>query len=116
MAIPTANFLSYNSTGISAVKCKFLHEICDTNNVNYVSLQEHFKYTKSTSEYFSDKFSNFYSNDKPSYRPRTQDSGRAKGGLAQLSSKLVNVRKDRIVTASWRVQAQLLNFQKTRVL
>ena len=52
----------------------------------------------------------------PAYRPKGQDSGRAKAGLAQLSLKTANVKKTRIVTQNWRVQAQVLEFPTTRLL
>ena len=52
----------------------------------------------------------------PAYRPKGQDSGRAKAGLAQLSVKTANVKKTRIVTQSWRVQAQVLDFPTTKLL
>ena len=52
----------------------------------------------------------------PAYRPKGQDSGRAKAGLAQLSLKTANVKKTIIVTQNWRVQAQVLKFPTTRLL
>ena len=52
----------------------------------------------------------------PAYRESGQDCGRAKGGLAQLVSKNVSVRKQRISTKSWRLQAQLLHFGGYRLL
>ena len=36
MTIPTVNFLSYNSTGLSSEKCKFVNNICDSNDVTYI--------------------------------------------------------------------------------
>ena len=116
MAIPTVNFLSYNSTGLASAKCHFIKDICDTNKVNYLSIQEHFKWSKSTSKYFIDSFDKFNSYVIPAYRPKTQDSGRAKAGLAQLSLKAIEVKKDRVVTKSWRIQAQVLNFPTSRIL
>ena len=43
--IPTVNFLSYNSTGMSAAKCQFLNNICNEFDMTYVSAQEHFKWS-----------------------------------------------------------------------
>ena len=57
MAIPTANFLSYNSTGIAAEKCTFINEICDEHDMMFASIQEHFKKTKTVDKYFCKKFS-----------------------------------------------------------
>ena len=45
----------------------------------------------------------------PGVRSDGQDSGRAKGGLAQLSSQCVGVRKGRVSTSHWRLQAQILH-------
>ena len=116
MTIPTVNFLSYNSTGLSSEKCKYINNICDLNDVTYISVQEHFKCHKSTSKYFSDRFDKHNSYVIPAYRPKGQDSGRAKAGLAQLSVKTANVKKTRIVTQSWRIQAQVLDFPTTKLL
>ena len=97
MATPTVNFLSYNSTGIAAAKCQFIQDICDNHNIAYLSIQEHFKWSKVTSKYFIEKFDKYNSYVIPAYRPKSQDSGRAKAGLAQLSLKTVDVKKDRVV-------------------
>ena len=114
--IPTVNFLSYNSTGLSGDKCHFINNVCDTYNVSYISVQEHFKCHKSTIKYFNEKFDKHNSYVIPAYRPKTQDTGRAKAGLAQMSLKNIDVNKERIVTKSWRVQAQVLNFPNSRLL
>ena len=49
-------------------------------------------------KYFSDEFDKFHSYVIPGYRAKGQDSGRPKAGLAQLSRKDLDVRKDRVVT------------------
>ena len=51
MTIPTVNFLSYNSTGISSDKCDFVNKLCYENDIKFVSLQEHFKNNKVTDKY-----------------------------------------------------------------
>ena len=116
MAIPTANFLSYNSTGISTEKCLFIDNICNENDVMFLSVQEHFKNNKNTDKYFNSKFSEYSSYVIPAYRPSDQDSGRAKAGLAQLSRKGLDIRKDRISTNSFRIQSQILNFSTCRIM
>ena len=116
MAIPTVNFMSYNSTGISVAKSKFLQDICEQFSVTYASIQEHFKWSKQTNKFFNDKFDKFNCYVIPAYRPKCQESGRAKGGLAQLSLKDKIVKKNRVVTKSWRIQAQILNLPTTRLL
>ena len=45
-----------------------------------------------------------------------QDSGRPKAGLAQLARKGLGIRKDRISTNSFRIQAQILNFPTSKIL
>ena len=116
MVIPTVTFLSYNSTGMANAKCNFIKEVCDNHNVQYVSVQEHFKWSKMTSKYFSDKFDQFNCYVIPAYRPKLQVTGRAKAGLAQLSLRNVDILKSRVVTKSWRIQAQILNLPHSRLL
>ena len=116
MAIPTANFLSYNSTGISTEKFIFIDNICEENDVMFLSIQEHFKNNKNTNKYFSRKFSKFSSYVIPAYRPSEQDSGRPKAGLAQLSRKGLDIRKDRVTTKSFRIQSQIFNFPTCRIM
>ena len=38
-----------------------------------------------------------------------KDSGRAMGGLSQLSAKNLSVRKEHVTTSQWRIQAQILH-------
>ena len=116
MAIPTVNFLSYNSTGSYAEKCSFINTVCENNDVKFVSIQEHFRNNKTTDKYFCAKFDKYSPYVIPGYRPSGQDSGRPKAGLAQLSSKCLDIRKDRVKTDNYRIQAQVLNFQTSRIL
>ena len=116
MTIPTANFISYNSTGISTDKCDFVNKLCDENDVQFVCLQEHFRNSKVTDKYFRAKFNQFNPYIVPGYRPSGQDRGRPKAGLAQLSSKNLDIRKDRVKTNNFRLQAQVLNFPTSRLL
>ena len=111
-----ATFLSYNSTGINSVKCQFINDLSDEYNVNYVAIQEHFKCTKNTDKFFRDKFGQYYSYVIPGHRTPGQEYGRAKAGLAQLSRKSIDIRKDRINTRSFRIQAQVLNFSSGKIL
>ena len=59
--------------------------------------------------HFKKMFPNSDSYIVPGVRSEGQDSGRAKGGLAQLSVKDLGVRKERVITSSWRLQAQILH-------
>ena len=116
MAIPTVNFLGYNSTGIDKQKCAWIRDFCELTDASYISIQEHFKIAKTTNKYFSDEFNKYNSYVIPGYRAKGQDSGRPKAGIAQLSRKDIDVRKDRVVTKHFRLQAQILNFSNTRLL
>ena len=109
-------FMSYNSTGISSVKCKWICDICDEYDVDYLAIQEHFKKTKSIDKYFRDNFHGYNSYVIPGYRPPGQDSGRCKAGLAQLSKKFYCVKKDRVTTRGFRIQAQVLNMPTCKLL
>ena len=115
--VAAVTFMSYNPTGLdSTVKCRFSNDICEEYDVDFLSIQEHFKFTATTDKYFKQKFPDFFSYVTAAYRSPGQDSGRAKAGLAQLTKKGVQVKKDRIVTAGYRVQAQILNLPSSRVL
>ena len=76
----------------------------------FVSIQEHFRNNKNVDKNFSKKFSKFSSYVIPGFRPSDQDSGRPKAGLAQLSRKGLDIKKDRISTNSYRLQSQIINF------
>ena len=116
MGTPTANFLTYNSTGISSDKCDFIKDICEENNVLFVSIQEHFKNSKSVDKFFCQKFPEYNSYVIPGYRPVGQDSGRPKAGLAQLNRKGLEISKDRIDTNSYRLQVQVLQFPESKLM
>ena len=116
ITIPTANFISYNSTGIASEKCAFINELSLKNDVMFVSIQEHFKKTKTLDKYFCKKFPSFNPYVIPGHRPDNQDSGRPRAGLAQLVRKGLGVRRDRLSTANFRIQAQILNFPSCQVL
>ena len=116
MTIPTVNFMSYNSTGMSSDKVGFINQLCDENEIMFVSIQEHFKKNKQTDKYFRSKFDQFSPYVIPGYRPSGQDSGRPKAGVAQLSRKCLDIRKDRVKTSNFRIQAQILNFSTSRLL
>ena len=116
MSNPTVCFMGFNSTGIDKQKCLWINELCDMTNTSYLSIQEHFKIAKNTDQYFSEKFDKFNSYVIPGHREKGQDSGRPKAGLAQLSRKDIDIKKDRIVTKNFRLQAQILNFSTSRLL
>ena len=109
--------MSYNPTGLdSTVKCRFSNSICSEYDVDFLAVQEHFKFISTTDKYFRKKFLDYYSYVIPGYRSPGQDSGRAKAGLAQLTSKKIQVTKERVETVGFRVQAQVLYLPTTKVL
>ena len=108
--------MSCNSAGISTVKCKWICDICDEFDVDYLAIQEHFKKTKTIDKYFRDNFRGYSSYVIPGYRAPGQDSGRCRAGLAQLSNKSYSVKKERITTKGFRIQAQVLCMPNCRLL
>ena len=112
----TIKFLSYNSTGLNAVKSRWICDLMTTCDVNYCGLQEHFKKTKTLGNYFKTEFRGCDSHVVPAFREEGRDTGRAKGGLAQLCRKGDGVRKESVMTGSWRLQAQILHFGEWRLL
>ena len=76
-------------------------------NVHFCSIQEHFKTSNKRDMFFKDKFDKFNINVIPGYRPVGQDTGRASGGLAQLNRCDIAIKKDRVVTRNYRIQAPI---------
>ena len=89
--VSSATFMNYNSTGIDSVTCNFICDICDEYDVDYVAIQEHFKNTSTINSYFRKKFDSFSPYVIPAFRAPGQDTGRCKAGMAQLSSKNLDV-------------------------
>ena len=56
MVIPTANFMSYNSTGINTIKADWIRDLYKVTNIDFISIQEHFKKTKTVDKFFKDQF------------------------------------------------------------
>ena len=116
MVIPTVNFLSYNSTGLDSIKADFIRNLYNVTKCDFISIQEHFKKTKSIDKFFKNSFPDQISYIIPGFREKDQDSGRPKGGIAQLRNKNMDIKVDRIETKNFRIQAQILHFQTTRLL
>ena len=115
--VDSATFMSYNSTGIdNPVKCNWLNDICDEYDVDFLNIQEHFKSSKTTDKYFRNKFPSYNSVIIPGHRSPGQDTGRAKAGLGQLCKKDLTVKRDRVNSKHYRVQAQVLHLPTTSVL
>ena len=77
---------------------------------------KHFKTTKSLDSYFRREFLSCDSFVTPGFREPFQEAGRAKGGLAQLSSKQLDIKKERIPTKHWRNQAQILHLNDYKII
>ena len=110
------NFMSYNSTGLDTVKVDWIQDLLKVCDIDFLQIQEHFKATKSVDSYFKKQFNNSDSYVIPAYREPFQDNGRAKGGLAEISVKGLDIKKERIKTKSWRIQAQILHIENYRIL
>ena len=108
--------MSYNMTGADANKCRWVRDLAAEQNVSYAALQEHFKTVKSTEQWFQNQFTNFHTYVVPAYRLPGMDSGRGRGGLAQLALRSTAVARARVATRSPRLQAQLLTFPTCTVL
>ena len=80
--------MSYNPTGLdSTIKCRFSNIVCEEYDLDFLSIQEHFKFTATTEQFFKKKFPEYYSYVIPAHRSPGQDTGRAKAGLGQLTRK-----------------------------
>ena len=102
--VDSATFMSYNSTGIdNPVKCRWINNICDEYDVDFLNIQEHFKSSKTTDKYFRSKFPGYYSVIVPGHRSPGQETGRAKAGLAQLCKKSLAVKRDRVTSKHYRL-------------
>ena len=120
MAAPTSNpitILSYNSTGFNSVKAQWIRDLMDTTGASLLGLQEHFKNTQSLQKLFKKEFPKCDSVVVPAYREEGRESGRAKGGLAQIVDESLNgVKRQKLQVESWRIQAQILHFGTWKLL
>ena len=91
-------FMSYNSTGLDNFRIKWINDLIKTFRVDFFQLQEHFRAInlKSLDTLFKKFFPLMDNFSISAYRNPGQETGRAKGGLSQLSSKknLVKKRKN----------------------
>ena len=110
------SFISYNSTGLDSVKAKWISDLLQTFNAEFLQIQEHFKSKKGLQNYFDEKFSNYDSYVVPGHRELYQDTGRSKGGLAQLNSQNVDLNLEKVPTKSWRLQTQIIKINNHRVI
>ena len=114
--VPCVTFVSYNSTAMNSIKAQWTNELCRDLEADYYAIQEHLKNTKMTHKFFRDKFSEYNSYVINAHRAPGVDAGRCSGGLTQLSSKTLAVRKERVMCEGYRVQAQDPNFPSCSLL
>ena len=93
---PATTFMSYNMTGADSTKCQLVRELAVEQEVDYVSLQEHFKTVKSTEQWFWNQYSDYHTYVIPAYRLPGGDSGRGRVGLAQLALRSTAVPRARV--------------------
>ena len=67
-------------------------------------------------KYFKSSFVDYSSYAVPGHRSPGQMMGRAKAGLAQLCNKKYSVKRVRVATTGFRVQAQIIGTPTSRVL
>ena len=65
---------------------------------------------------FKKSFSDFTSYVIPAVRAAEQTCGRARAGLAQLNTKQKDVKRIRVNCSNFRIQAQILELQSSRIL
>ena len=97
------NFISYNSTGCDTAKTSWIRDLCHVTSADYVCLQEHFKKNSTVNKFFKEQFPDYAPFITPAHREKFHDSGRAMGGLAQLSSSKYKVKHKQLSCKSFRI-------------
>ena len=103
-------------TGANTIKAQWIRDTASKFNVNYCALQEHFKTVNSTKQWFRQQFRDYHTFVTQAYRLPGIDTGRGRGGLAQLSTREMSNQRKRVETKSPRLQAQILSFPKCKIL
>ena len=101
---------------MNTVKSSWIRELSKVTDASFISIQEHFRKSKTLDKFFKSEFPAYNSYVIPGYREPGQETGRPKAGLAQLSTKLLHIKKNRIATKSYRIQAQVLILPATNLL
>ena len=102
--------------GSKTLKSSWIRELSKLTDASFISIQEHFRKSKTLDKFFKGEFPAYNSYVILGYREPGQDTGRPKAGLAQLSTKLLHIKKNRIATKSYRIQAQVLMLPATKLL
>ena len=69
----TVSFISYNSTGLSKEKIKWIRDLAKTTNASFIRLQEHFKINKNLDKFFVEQFPEHIPYVIPGIRENSQD-------------------------------------------
>ena len=99
----SVKFISYNSTGMNSVKTNWIRDLLDVSGAHFMGIQEHFKEIRSLINFFKKQFPKFDCCAMPAHREEFRDTGRGKGGLAQLFLKESNVQRMTVATPGWRL-------------
>ena len=97
--------MSFNSTGMNSIKADWIRNLYKVSKCDFVAIQEHLKKNNTIDKFFKDKFPEHRAYVIPGFRAQDQDSGRPKGGIAQLRDKTLAIKVDRISTKNFRIQA-----------
>ena len=110
------SFMSYNSTGLDKLKVDWINDLLETFDVDCFQVQEHFKAIKTIEQFFKTNFTKYESYVSKAVREDLNHVGRPKGGLAQLVCKSSKIKKERVASQSWRIQAQILHINGFKLL
>ena len=83
---------------LNSLKADWIRSLYRAAKCDLVSIQEHFKKNKTIDKFFKDNFPEHSSYVIPAFREKDQDSGRPKGGHAQLPDRTLDIKVDRIST------------------
>ena len=97
-------------------KIKWINDLLLTTNASFIGIQEHFRTCKTLDDLFKKNFPTNKCHTKSGVRVAGQGNGRAKGGLAQLCNKNLNIKVKNIQTENFRIQAQILDFPSSKLL
>ena len=116
LAMPTVNFLSYNSTGLNEAKLQWINDLMITTDASFTGIQEHFRKSKTVEDLFVKNFPSNYCHIKPGHRSVGQENRCPKGGLAQLVRKNLDIKVKNLKSENFIIQAQILVFPTNRLL
>ena len=98
----TVRFLSYNSTGLGAVKTQWIRNLMDTVDAQFCGLQEHFKKVKALSRHFRAEFPKFENFSIPAHREEDRDNREIKRWSLSTDEEGLGV--EEATCCNWRVE------------